>query len=1180
PDLPPTDALDTVLNVPTESSGGDLFGLPTLEPGGSFADEFPEGMVLRTEADPAAAVPTTTDDPATAAPRATVSTTAAFPSAPAPERASEPEPQSRPEPEPTASPETEVGTGPEVGTATEPATAPESRSFAEEVLSHPVFQTPEGGSTPDLPEGAYGPGREIPAGLTVGALNLAQFHALNALPPRPGVFVVGMTTGPQGAPDADTTLKALVKANDAGRLDGITHLQFTACSLATVSPDTVRTVMSGLWKHRAATRTDALGPDPLKALAADAPVWYVPTTSTDPSDMSHTSDASGTSDAPDTPTGRLVTAQRIGVTSLGTPALVTDDTSAWHEYSDTGDPDRTPATTVLPTTLPDGFVRTFSGPEHAVPDFEDAVHFGPPERHVELDKLGTRTSGTTTAYLVLPNPVQEVAGRSDAFLRTRGRPYATLTTQRPPAGRTLLEVTVPQGRAVSTGEGVLLIGKDDLAQVTVTAVATDGSPQQPWQEQAGSDLVGRPLSVLTRLGQALHSHPGRTMADPVVRVALRIAYADASRQIERPLGEFAGRQVVVQQQVQRLVRAIWDRLDDKHRVLLGSDSATGSGSVGNELAALEEVVEHGNIREQMYMLGQAVHGHALDGVLKLRKSSPRILTREWGASQQSTEVLRHVQERQRDLLATMEPGPERDALMAELDRLLETDLSPDEVQPPLSPRERRHAVRDGRLTWVPGERTRQIAMGNESQVVAESTGGLMSAGTSNTTYFMMEAVHLMSRAWKLDVDFQLLRLALLADMLPVGHHTFHEVMTAADAFGTDVLRNDSLAYSDDWGKFRTLPPLTEDMLRGAMPDERFPDEIALGLEAGETLPPELVTESNPKVTPGTGPLSRILPEDSWWLLLADPDRREAGPSGSRPDHGDDAGRRERVAHLIREVLDDKRGTGDDWRGLHSRSYRELHRRIEGAEATWEPQVGAMDELDSIWARFHPQPQDTSGPDGQDGGAGHALTPEERLDAVFDRYYEDVSRPGGPQERLRDVARAVQGLQQVAGLGLSTEARITADVRILAQRFLLDQGFPPALLPAEGYTPEFWQRPVDLIADDLATGVAEFVRLTSGLRSQDLPGGIMVGDLSASQIWALRHLPPRPGVFVVGMHTGPQGAPDADTVLRALVEANDTGKLDGITHLQFTACSLATVSPDTVRTVMSGLWNHRAATHPD
>lgn len=320
----------------------------------------------------------------------------------------------------------------------------------------------------------------------------------------------------------------------------------------------------------------------------------------------------------------------------------------------------------------------------------------PLDRRSELDALGTRTDTETEAYLRLPVTPDLILRRSDAFLRTGDRPHATLTTTPPDTGEgTLLRVTVPAAAAVRTADGRLLVDKDDLARSAITAVSTPNDAADGWHPlTSGTDLPGRPLSALTRLGRASHATPHEGVDDPLVRLATRIAYTDASLAAERPLGHLLAQLPTVHGEVKKLVRAVWDGIEatvakdrkfsgaeekaketERLRSLLGSAAATGSGSVGDDLTTLREVVEHGNIREQMHLLGAAVH--AVLPQLGFAKTTPMVLSQE------------HTHQRTPDV-----------------NRLAPTDLWPGDVVPPLSPRELRHAVdKDGRLTWTPGRTT-------------------------------------------------------------------------------------------------------------------------------------------------------------------------------------------------------------------------------------------------------------------------------------------------------------------------------------------------------------------------------------------------------------------------------------------------------------------------------------------
>ncbi|MFI5620552.1 hypothetical protein [Streptomyces sp. NPDC051567] len=1408
------------------------------------------------------------------------------------------------------------------------------------------------------------PVRDIPSGIAVGVLTPAQAAALQAFPPRPGVFVVGTHTDPRTPHDPDAVLKALTDAHDDGRLDGITEIQFTACDLASpVHENTVRTVMSGLWKHRATTGTTA--PDPLTARAADAPVWYVPTT------------------GGDTAGGHLLTARHIGLTPDGKIAVV--DEGAWHVYGDSGGPDHTPVrTTPGPDALPDDAVRFLFRTPAIDAEHPDAVKFGrnnglpdalshhlprerwtallsdpaaadllaevtetrrspgdawhtmdartyrelrnrllgdegndlsaeaveeafsayppelstdaagrleavvtlvrelhadaeegpltpdvqillqrllldqgfPPARlpdaarattfwkknetgfltaeltlgmadvtdagnapltgaltvapaptpsdgalsellqdpdesrgallrelldgahlpgspwhtlgseayltlrsrveggplddpgtevretldrvfeeygealkrattrveqlkavadtvltlhatggltgspenaltahsrflvprmlldlgitpvplpaklhakpawqapkiakmrntrvltfatsvaravmdarpswsrpptsapadggtpevtppddratgtsvpatspaaspaasgapvathtpapqdgpardgdgdaapepgdwRAELDALGARTREETTAYLVLPESPLGLVGRADRLLRTDDRPYTTLTKDLPPGTEHWLAVRVPAGHAVGTGDGRLLVGKDRLAAVTLTGPAGTIGPLQALERglrPPGSPEQPLPLAVLSRVGQALYANPGHDEHHTVVRTAVREAYAEASRDAERALGEYLTGREDVQRQVRALVEAAWNHLSADERRRLGTAQNTGSGSVGDDLRTLEEVVRNGNIRERMHLLVTGVHGPVRER-LGLKKPEPEILTRERSAHdtpeaqriQQDADVVQNIKREQERLRKEEADNPGLEALLRAQDHRRRTELRPEEAVPPLSERERVHALEEGRLTWEPGERHRQIALRTKSQVTAEATGGLMSAGTSNTTYFALTVVHAMAKKWNVPVDFQLVRLALMADMLPIGHHTFHEVMTASEAFERDVPARqprpagappyaDVLSYTDDWGRFRSLAPLTENTLREAMPGGRFPDEVALGLEAHERTPDTLPAPSPVRRT------LRALPDSELTVLL------DATPAPTG-----------RAAGLLREALGDGGNTSRDWRRLNADSYLDLHERVTRPDdAVQDPQTGVWDELGSIMERWYGMDPDVPAPDPL----------RQSLDSAFDAYDTALAGDPGDGTRLTALADLLLKLRKPENLPPS-DTDVSTALGVMAQRLLVDQGYPPALWGEDVGAPDFWPDDAPSLVRKLETAIGEFTRR---LPVRQTPTGIAVGPMNAAQSRVLASLPPRPGVFVVGTHTDPNAPHDPDAVLKALTDAHDDGRLDGITEIRFTGCDLAApVHEATVRTVMSGLWKHRAAT---
>ncbi|MFC7924313.1 WXG100-like domain-containing protein [Streptomyces cinereoruber] len=820
---------------------------------------------------------------------------------------------------------------------------------------------------------------------------------------------------------------------------------------------------------------------------------------------------------------------------------------------DAPDAPTVPHTSGAPTSPPAPAPRDTAAPDgDADPE--------PKDWREELDSLGTRTQEETTAYLQLKKPPITLVGRADRLLRTADRPYTALTKDLPSDAEHWLAVRIPAGDGVDTGGGKILVGKDRLATVTLTGPdAVLGSLRDFERELLPKNSPERPLplAVLSRVGQALYVNPGADEHHSAVRTAVRAAYAEASRDAERALGEYLTRREDVQEQVRTLVEAAWEKLPHGERHSLGSTKKTGSGSVGTGLGTLEEVVRNGNIREQMHLLVTGAHD-PVRKLLGLRKPEPEILTRERSAQgtpekeriQQDTDIVLDIEERKKKLKEHhTDPSTLQQLLDAEeLPR--RTELRPEDVVPPLSERERAHVLEDGLLTWEPGERHRQIALRTKSQVTAEATGGLMSAGTSNTTYFVLTVVHAMKEKWKVPVDYQLVRLALLADMLPIGHHTFHEVMTASEAFEKDVLAvqhrpsgstpyEKVLSYTDDWGRFRSLAPLTEGELREVMPGGRFPDEVALGLEAHERTP------AAPPAAPTARRTSRALPAGELQALL------DGTP-----------GLTDRTAGLLREALGDGGNTSRDWRRLHVGSFLALHQRvIRSDEDALPPQPDVWDEFGSILERLWGMPPDVPDPE--------AL----RLPLdCFDHYYAAVQ--GDPGDRTRLTALAVLLLELRKDENLPEPgADVSIALGVVAQRLLVDQGYPPALWGEDVGSPGFWPDDVPTLVHKLVAAVHRFTRHEPVRRT---PTGIAVGPMNAAQSRMLGSLSPSPGVFVVGMHTGSDTRHDPAVLLKALVDAHDEGRLDGVTEIRFTGCDLATpVQEDTVGTVMSGLWKHRA-----
>jgi hypothetical protein len=109
-------------------------------------------------------------------------------------------------------------------------------------------------------------------------------------------------------------------------------------------------------------------------------------------------------------------------------------------------------------------------------------------------------------------------------------------------------------------------------------------------------------------------------------------------------------------------------------------------------------------------------------------------------------------------------------------------------------------------------------MTSKYQDTAEELLTPVSTGPSGTAYGIFQVATTVGAG----IDPERLRLAILGWMLPIGDHTFHEIMSACAAF------EPSLVYDPaSLNRYRSLSPLSESELRAIAPGQLFPDEVAV-----------------------------------------------------------------------------------------------------------------------------------------------------------------------------------------------------------------------------------------------------------------------------------------------------------------------------------------------------------------
>ncbi|MFD8445580.1 hypothetical protein ACFV11_23730 [Streptomyces globisporus] len=286
--------------------------------------------------------------------------------------------------------------------------------------------------------------------------------------------------------------------------------------------------------------------------------------------------------------------------------------------------------------------------------------------------------------------------------------------------------------------------------------------------------------------------------------------------------------------VPHMVRAAWDRARQQYPGALatfGSENPSMPGTVGTSRPALQQVLRTGHLRELVTFLFQGIFSDLVPEMLGGREDpDPEIgqerPSRRRAAGRAELERLA-AQLNLDDTLSVAE----KQAALARATREHTVQRDPDGVRPPLSRAERPFAVNYLGLTWMPASSVYDLAMNTGLQEASEDTGGLVLTGTAGSTYRFLVHAARMRDQWGIDLDLGLIRAGMIAMSLSAAHHSFHEVMRAAQlALDTVPGHDPVLDYQDDWGRYWNVYPLTEQELRERVArDGLFPDEHARAL---------------------------------------------------------------------------------------------------------------------------------------------------------------------------------------------------------------------------------------------------------------------------------------------------------------------------------------------------------------
>ncbi|WP_371934435.1 lonely Cys domain-containing protein [Streptomyces glycanivorans] len=367
-----------------------------------------------------------------------------------------------------------------------------------------------------------------------------------------------------------------------------------------------------------------------------------------------------------------------------------------------------------------------------------------------------------------------------------------------------------------------------------TGQETAESPSAGPEETAERLTVPTPERGRSRSrGRSAGPGPERRNSDAPPWVMARIRYAEESAAFDRRLGEYLAEHEAVTAEFRKMASAAWAAARMRHPRALatfGDTSKFKAGVVGTSRDALQRVLRSGNLRELVAFLYEGISENLVPEMLGgVEEQHPEIAAERPSRRQREAyaEYMRRAIEIQQSAM-TLE---EKEAAVRELPRPVADPPHPDTARPPLSAAERRIAVDEAGLTWMPATAVYDLAMSADFQGRSEDSGGLVATGTAGSTYrFVLHAARMRDQ-WGLDLDLGLIRAGMLAISLTVGHHTAHEVMRGAQLALDGVPGHDpALDYTDNWGRYWNVHPLGERELReNVARDGLFPDEHAQAL---------------------------------------------------------------------------------------------------------------------------------------------------------------------------------------------------------------------------------------------------------------------------------------------------------------------------------------------------------------
>ncbi|MFI1398158.1 hypothetical protein [Streptomyces sp. NPDC020681] len=371
------------------------------------------------------------------------------------------------------------------------------------------------------------------------------------------------------------------------------------------------------------------------------------------------------------------------------------------------------------------------------------------------------------------------------------------------------------------------------------------------------------IAAIVRVAPPVHDPTGL----PATPLDLaRIRYREEAEIFEQNLARhIATNMEPVTLELRRLAKMVWDMAIDADRdvKLFGSDDPQDPGAVGTDRDALEEVVESGNVRELAAFFFHGLKSRLLRDLVGFEPKEPPAIEGQL-ALRRRPEIFNRYEEVKGKIRARWAAGVADDPVLMreQFSRWHETvlRLRLGTVVPSLSDAEMKLINPLLDTAWELPRAMYEMPMSAPVQLNWELGGGLMTTGISGSVHRIAVRLAILAERQKVDINFGLLRLGLLATNVLLQQHSFAEAMEGFQLAMEEMQEPPpSISFIDTWTRYENVFPLTKKELRAIAREGKFPREHAEDIFGGPLpgTPTELPPIGAAPLVPTADPIDDI-----------------------------------------------------------------------------------------------------------------------------------------------------------------------------------------------------------------------------------------------------------------------------------------------------------------------------------